>query len=153
MDEEQGPARAKLSGSEQEAARVQVTQDSAAADAPTNDATKQDRTLEQVRAEIEETREQLGETVEALAAKTDVKGQAKRAVGDAKTTVADTVTSARQTVSEKKDDVVSAAQQAAPESAGDASQRVLTLVRENRSTVIPAAALVFGVLIGRRRSR
>jgi hypothetical protein len=153
MDEEQGQAGAKLNGAEQEAAGVQAGHDDAAAEAAKHDATTQERTPEQVRAEIEGTREQLGETVEALAAKTDVKGQAKRAVGNAKATVADTVTGARQTTSAKKDGVVSAAQQATPESAGDASQRVLTLVRENRSTVIPAVALVFGVLIGRRRSR
>ena len=153
MDEDQNRAGAQLNDAEQVAADVEAAQDNAAAHAAENDAAAQPRTPEQVRAEIEQTREQLGDTVEALAAKTDVKGQAKRAVGNAKTTVSDAVAGARQATSEKKDGFVSGAQQATPDSAGDAGQRVLQLVRANRAALIPAAALVLGVLIGRRRSR
>ncbi len=112
-----------------------------------------DRSPEDVRADIEQTRAELGDTVEALAAKTDVKGQAKRAVSDARSTVKQTAAGARQTVSDRRDDAVSAAQGAAPDSAGDAGRRLSRLLQENRGTVIPAATLVLGVLIGRRRTR
>ena len=44
----------------------------------------EERTPEQVQAEIERTRAELGDTVEALVAKTDVKGQAKQAVTEAR---------------------------------------------------------------------
>jgi hypothetical protein len=39
--------------------------------------TPEEKTPEEIRAEIEATREQLGDTVEALAEKTDVKAQAQ----------------------------------------------------------------------------
>jgi hypothetical protein len=113
----------------------------------------EDRTPEDVRADIEQTRAELGDTVEALAAKTDVKGQAKRAVDDARANVSEKAADARQAVSEKRNGAMSAAQQAAPESAGDAGRRVSQLVKENRGMLIPALALGVGMLIGRRRTR
>jgi hypothetical protein len=113
----------------------------------------EDRTPEDVRADIEQTRAELGDTVEALAAKTDVKGQAKRAVHDAGANVKQTASDARQAVSAKRDGAVSAAQQAAPDSAGDAGRRVSQFVQENRTALIPALALGLGLLLGRRRTR
>ena len=44
------------------------------------DAVGENKSPEQIRADIEQTREQLGDTVEALAEKTDVKAQAKQYV-------------------------------------------------------------------------
>jgi hypothetical protein len=114
---------------------------------------EQKRSPDDVRAEIEQTRAELGDTVEALVAKTDVKGQAKQAVSDARTTVSDKVAKAMHTVSAKNDEAMTAAQQATPDSAGDAGRRVSRLLQENRVTVVPAATLVLGVLIGRRRAR
>ena len=43
-----------------------------------------ERTPEQIRADIDKTREELGDTVESLAEKTDVKAQAKAKVDDVK---------------------------------------------------------------------
>jgi hypothetical protein len=45
---------------------------------------QEQRSPEEIRADIEQTREDLGGTVEALAAKTDVKGQAKAKVESVK---------------------------------------------------------------------
>ena len=152
MDEDKDQAGAQLNGAEAQADAVEAAQENAA-QAAEHDATEEKRTPEQVRAEIEQTRRELGDTAEALAAKTDVKGQTKRAVENAKTTVADTVTGAREAASEKVDGFVSSTQKATPQSAEDARQRAVALARENRATLIPAAALVLGILLGRRRSR
>jgi hypothetical protein len=113
----------------------------------------QSRTPEDVRAEIEQTRAQLGDTVEALAAKTDVKGQAKRAVNDARATMSDKAGDARQAMSGKTHDALSAAQQATPNSAAEAGNRLARMVQQHRASLIPAGALAVGVLIGRRRPR
>jgi hypothetical protein len=52
----------------------------------TNDAHQpaDDRTADEIEADIAETRERLAESVDALAAKVDVKAQAKEKVGEAK---------------------------------------------------------------------
>lgn len=44
----------------------------------------EERTPEQIRADIDKTRKELGDTVESLAEKTDVKAQAKAKVEDVK---------------------------------------------------------------------
>ena len=44
----------------------------------------QNKSAEQLRAEIEDTREELGDTVEALAAKTDVKTRAREKADELK---------------------------------------------------------------------
>ena len=108
----------------------------------------QDRSPEEVRAEIEATRAELGDTVAALAAKADVKGQARQAVSDAKATVGEKATDVRATVTEKAGEV----REATPDSAAAAGVQVSRFTRENRSALIPAAALALGILIGRRRS-
>ena len=48
------------------------------------DGQQEQRSPDEIRADIEDTREDLGDTVEALAAKTDVKGQAKAKVESVK---------------------------------------------------------------------
>ena len=45
---------------------------------------QEERSPEEIRADIEQTREDLGDTVEALSAKTDVKAQAKAKVDSVK---------------------------------------------------------------------
>jgi gas vesicle protein len=111
------------------------------------------RTPEQVRVEIEETRDQLGDTVAALAEKTDVKGQAKRATDQAKANVTEKVAAFKETAGEKKQEFVSSAQEATPESLGDAGQRATGLARENSTVLIAAAIFGLGVLIGRWSGR
>jgi hypothetical protein len=63
----------------------------------------QDKSADQLRAEIEDTREELGDTVEALAAKTDVKTRAREKADELK----------RNTLA-KKDELISKAKQASP---------------------------------------
>ena len=131
----------------------------------------EERTPEQVQAEIDETRAELGETVEALVAKTDVKGQAKQAVTDAKATVADKAADVKQTVVGKKDDVAAkaadvkqtvadkkaevtaAAQETTPETVGETGRRAVALAQDNRPALIVAGAFALGLLIGSRRGR
>jgi hypothetical protein len=51
---------------------------------PQVDSGQEERSPEEIRADIEQTREDLGDTVEALSAKTDVKAQAKAKVESVK---------------------------------------------------------------------
>jgi ElaB/YqjD/DUF883 family membrane-anchored ribosome-binding protein len=96
---------------------------SSADEKPVNAA--EEKSPEQIRAEIDTTREELGDTVEALTAKTDVKAQAKAKVEDVKEKV----------------------KAAAPESPQEGVQQAQTLVRQNpRPAAIAGAVLVLLVL-------
>ncbi len=109
-----------------------------------------ERTPEQVRQEIEQTRIELGDTVAALAEKADVKGQAKQAVGAARANMTGKAAGIKETVLGKKEDLLSSAREATPDSAVDARQKVGGLLSSNP---VPAAALgafALGVLVGRR---
>jgi hypothetical protein len=112
----------------------------------------EERTPKQVREEIEQTRSDLGDTVAALAEKTDVKAQAKNAVKEAKQTVTGKASDVKESVTGKKDEFVSSAQEATPESASDAGQRAAAFAHANALPLAVLAALVLGVLIGRRRA-
>jgi hypothetical protein len=112
-----------------------------------------ERTQEQVREEIQQTRAELGDTVAALAEKTDIKGQAKQAVDGAKQTVTGRVTEIKENVTAKKDDFVSSAQEATPESAGAAGDRVKAFVGENAVAVVAVSGFALGWLIRSRTSR
>ncbi len=116
-------------------------------------AEQQERTAEQVREEIEQTRADLGDTVAALAEKTDVKAQAKQAVDEAKQTVSGKVSDVKQTVTGRKDEFVSAAQEAAPESASDAGQRLQAFAKQNSLALSALATFGLGMMIGRRAGR
>jgi transposase-like protein len=109
-----------------------------------------DRTPEQVRLEIEQTRAELGDTVAALAEKTDVKGQARHAVDEAKQNVAGKAAEVKETVTAKKEEFVSTAREATPDSAIDARQKVGGTLRSNPVPVAALAAFAAGVLVGRR---
>jgi len=112
----------------------------------------EERTAAQVREEIEQTRTELGDTVAELAEKTDVKAQAKHAVDEAKETVTGKVSDIRDTVTGKRDEFISSAQEATPDSASDAGQRVSAFAKANSLPLAVLAALALGVLIGRRRA-
>ena len=112
-----------------------------------------ERTPQQVREEIEETRAELGDTVAALAEKTDVKAQAKQAVDATKETVTGRVSEIKQNVTDKKDHFVSSAQEATPESASDAGQRVQAFISENAVAVAAVSGFALGWLVSRRASR
>jgi ElaB/YqjD/DUF883 family membrane-anchored ribosome-binding protein len=110
-----------------------------------------ERSPEQVRADIERTRAELGDTVAALAEKTDVKHQAKQAVDGAKETVAGKVSDMKQSVTGRKDEFVSAAQEATPESAGDAGQRARAFAAEHPLPLVAVGAFTLGWLIRSRK--
>ena len=97
----------------------------------------QSRTPEEIQADIERTREQVGDTVEALAAKTDVKARAQEKIGAAK-----------ENVTQLKDDVVSKAREATPESAGAGVQQVSATVQQRPLPFAVAGAFAAGLLLG-----
>ena len=97
----------------------------------------QERTPEEIEADIEATREELGDTVEALAAKTDVKARAKAKVEETK-----------ETISEKVSGLGDSAKQATPESASAGAQQAATVVKENPEYAALAGAFVAGLIAG-----
>ena len=94
---------------------------------------QEQRSPDEIRADIDETREELGDTVEALAAKTDVKGQAKAKV---------------ESVKEK----VTGAKEGAAERTPDSAQAGFAQSKETAtSNPVPTAAIaafVGGLLVG-----
>jgi Protein of unknown function (DUF3618) len=117
------------------------SQDRAAVEAGEVGETEQ-RTPEEIEADIERTRRELGDTVAAVAEKADVKTQAKQKVDDVK---------ARLT--EKKDDVLNRTREAAPDSAGDGAGKVGQVAKENRRPLIIGGAVLVAFLLGRAAGR
>jgi len=114
---------------------------------------EQDRTPEHVREEIEQTRAELGDTVASLAEKADLKDQAKQAVNKATDTVTGKVSDVKDTVVGKKDEFVSSAREATPDTASQAGQRVASVARENPVPLAALGAFGLGFLIGKRSGR
>jgi len=144
MDQDKSQAGEELTGT----ADTQAPDDRTPGTAPAAE-----RTPEQVRAEIERTRVELGDTVAALAEKADVKGQAQQAAAEIKTNVTDKVSAVRDTVTGKRDDFVSSARAATPESAADAGRTVGTFAQRSALPLAALAALAIGILVGRRSAR
>jgi len=100
--------------------------------------TAEQRTPEEIEADIERTRREMGDTVAAVAEKADVKAQAKSKVDEAKARLAD-----------KKDDVLNRTREAAPNSAGDGADKVARVANENRRPLIIGGAVLIAFLLGR----
>jgi len=113
-----------------------------AAGSPVEHGQDQDRTPEEIRAEIEQTRAEVGDTVEALAAKTDVKAQAKAKVEEIKGNVR-----------ERGEVLKSRARSTTPDSAQQGGQQVVAKVRENPAPFAIGGAVVLGFLLGRLTGR
>jgi hypothetical protein len=114
--------------------------------------TEEDRTPEQVRAEIEHTRAELGDTVAELAAKTNVKAQAHRAVDNARATVTSKAREVKSTAAAKKTELTTTARESTPPSADAARRQVISQAQRHRVALIALAAFGVGILIGKRRS-
>lgn len=112
-----------------------------------------ERSPEEIRAEIQQTRAELGDTAAAIAEKADVKAQAKHKVEDVKAQAKAKVGGAKAQVSGKTSEIGGKVHDAAPESAGDAAQRVQRFASENPVPLAVGGAFVAGVAIGRRLSR
>ncbi|MGZ4235115.1 MAG: DUF3618 domain-containing protein [Solirubrobacteraceae bacterium] len=109
----------------------------------TGDGESTQKSPEELREEIEQTRQELGDTVEALAEKTDVKAQAR-----------DRVTAVKESALHKKDEFVSRAKEATPESTSSGAQQVVSTIKRDpvpfTGIAVFAAGLLVGWLIGRR---
>jgi chromosome segregation ATPase len=92
---------------------------------------------EELREEIDQTREQLGDTVEALAAKTDVKSQARERIAAVK-----------ESAQQRKDDLMTRAKQATPDSAGAGAQELTSTVQRKPVPFAAAGAFTAGLLVG-----
>jgi hypothetical protein len=87
----------------------------------------EERTPEQIEAEIERTRRAMGDTVAAVAEKADVKSQAKAKVDEAKARL----------------------REKAPSSAGDGAGTVGRLARDNQRPLVIGGAVLVAFLLGR----
>jgi chromosome segregation ATPase len=97
----------------------------------------QQKSPEEIEAEIEHTRAELGDTVEALARKADVKAQAR-----------DRIAQVRDTAQQKKDELTSTARAAAPDSAAAGAHHVVSTVQRKPVPFAVAGAFAGGVLVG-----
>jgi ElaB/YqjD/DUF883 family membrane-anchored ribosome-binding protein len=125
----------------------------------------EERSAEQIQAEIETTREEMGDTVAELADKADVKKQAKKKVAQTKAKatakkeeVADKVTSQKDAAASKvKESAPDSAQQGAQQAAETAQHAAAQASQAARENPLPTAAiaaftggLVLGWVLGRR---
>lgn len=101
-----------------------------------------ERSPEEIRADIARTREEVGDTVEALAEKTDVKRQVQQQVDDIKSRLA-----------RGREELSTKAKRAAPSGAQEGGQQVVTKVKENPAPVALVGALAVGYLLGRIGAR
>jgi len=119
----------------------------------------EERSPQEIEADIEATREELGDTVAELADKADVKKQAKRKVAEAKAKVTAKKDQAKETVTAQKEAVTEKVKQASPESAQDGatqateaaqqfSSQAAQAARENPVATAAIGAFVGGVAIG-----
>jgi chromosome segregation ATPase len=102
----------------------------------------QQRTPEEIRADIAQTREEVGDTVEALAAKTDVKAQAQNKIDEIKSNVR-----------AKTDELGAKAKDSTPGGAQQGGRQVVELARANPAPVAIAGAVLFGFFLSRLTDR
>lgn len=104
----------------------------------------ENRSPEEIRADIEQTREDLGDTAAALAEKADVKGQAKAKAEDIKKALG----SKKEEASAKAKDMGRKAREATPESVGEGAHSAMTHAQENPVPVGLVAAFLGGLMVG-----
>lgn len=104
----------------------------------------ENRSPEEIRADIERTREDLGDTAAALAEKADVKGQAKAKVEDVK----HVLESKKDEATARAKDMGRKAREAAPESVGEGAHSAMTHAQENPVPVGLVAAFLGGLMVG-----
>jgi hypothetical protein len=103
---------------------------------------EQERSPEDIKADIEGTREELGDTVAALADKTDVKGQAQQRVAEVK-----------ENLQRKREEFTAKAKSATPESAQQGGQQIVTTVKQHPAPVAIGGAVLAGFVLGRLTRR
>jgi len=119
----------------------------------------EERSPEQIQAEIEATREEMGDTVAEVADKADVKKQAKRKASETKAKAAAKKDEVKQKATAQKDAVTGKVKEASPDSAQQAAQQAAAVgqqaaaqatqaARQNPVPTAAIAAFVGGLVIG-----
>jgi archaellum component FlaD/FlaE len=125
----------------------------------TSAANEEQRSPEEIQADIESTREDMGDTVAELADKADVKKQAKKKVDATKAKAAAKKDEVAGKVASQKDAVAEKVKETAPESAQEGAQQAAAgtqqfaaqttqKARENPMQTAVIAAFVGGVVLG-----
>ena len=114
---------------------------------------KEQRSPEEIRADIERTREELGDTAAAVAAKADVKKQAKAKVGSVKQKASAKADETKQKAAGKTEELADKARQTAPESAAAGAQQAQEFARENPVPLALVGAFVAGFALAKLISR
>ena len=97
------------------------------------------RTPEEIEAEIERTRREMGDTVAAVAEKADVKAQAKSKVDET-----------RERLLHKKDEMLNRTRAAAPDSAGEGTAKLTRAARDHRRELAIGGAVLVAFVLGRK---
>jgi hypothetical protein len=113
----------------------------------------EEKSPEEIQAEIDATREELGDTVAAVADKADVKKQAKAKVSGVKESVGAKKDEAKGKVADTKDSLAGKAQEATPESAAAGAQQARRFAQENPVPLAIAGAFVAGFAVAKLLSR
>jgi hypothetical protein len=113
----------------------------------------EEKSPEEIEAEIEATREELGDTVAAVAEKADVKKQAKAKVSGVKESVGQKTDQAKAKATETKESFAGKAREAAPESAAAGAQQAQQFAKENPVPLAVAGAFIAGFALGKLLSR
>lgn len=100
-----------------------------------------ERTPEQIQAEIDAARAELGDTVATVAEKADLKAQARQRVDEAK-----------QAVRARREQLLHRAKAGTPDSANAGMRQAASRARENPVPLAVGGALLVGFLLGRRRA-
>jgi ElaB/YqjD/DUF883 family membrane-anchored ribosome-binding protein len=110
---------------------------------------EEEKSPEQLRAEIEDVREDLGDTAAALAAKTDVKARAREKVGEVKSSAAEK----KEQWASKLRKETPAGETAAPSRGSSAVAQIRTRAQQNPVLTAGLGALIGGFLLGRLSRR
>jgi ElaB/YqjD/DUF883 family membrane-anchored ribosome-binding protein len=112
----------------------------------------EEKSPEQLEAEIEATREELGDTVAELADKADVKKQAKRKLADTKAKATAKKDELKEKAAAQKQAATAKASETTPDSARAGAQQVVAqvqqLARENPVQTAAIGAFVGGLVVG-----
>jgi ElaB/YqjD/DUF883 family membrane-anchored ribosome-binding protein len=108
----------------------------------------EERSPEQIEAEIEATRQEVGKTAAELADKADVKKQAKDKVAETKAKAAAKGDEVKEKASAQKEKLATKVNEATSMSMQDAAQQAAQVARENPVASVAFGGFACGLLVG-----